>query len=253
MKEIILYDIPGKTQEGKAWSCNTWNARFALNLKGLKYKTEWVEYPDIEALCKQLGAPASGLKSDGVTPHYTLPVIQDPNTGKVIADSSAVAKYLDATYSTSGPRLFPDGTGVLQSAFSDAFVSACFWVLYPVVILATCKHLNPRSYEYFRRTREETMGKLEEVVPEGTEKGETKWKELEEGMTKVAKWFEAGGDKPFVGGDLPIYADIQVAGMLIWAKNVLGKDSKEWGRISAMNGGRWGEFLKDWEQWSQIM
>ncbi|TCD64126.1 hypothetical protein EIP91_004507 [Steccherinum ochraceum] len=253
MEEITFYDIPGKTEEGKAWSPNTWTARFALNLKGLKYKTEWVEYPDIDAVCRQLGAPASGLKSDGITPHYTLPVIHDPNTGKVIADSTTIAEYLDVTYPTAGARLFPENTGVLQAAFRDAFITTCFRVLYPVVVFATCKHLNPRSYEYFKRTREESLGKLEEVVPEGTEKGEGKWKELEEGMTKVAKWFEAGGDKPFVGGDLPIYADTQVASKLIWARTVLGKDSKEWVRIRAMDGGRWEKFLKDWEQWSQVV
>ncbi|TCD62885.1 hypothetical protein EIP91_006269 [Steccherinum ochraceum] len=253
MKKIIFYDIPGKTEDGKAWSPNTWNVRFALNMKGLKYRTEWVEYPDIEAACKQIEAPASDVKSDGVTPHYTLPVIQDPNTGRVIADSIAIVDYLDATYPNTGPPLFPAGTRVLQAAFRDAFASTCSRVLAPVIALATCTHLNPRSYEYFKRTREEVMGKLEEVAPEGTEKGEAKWKELEEGLTTVAKWFEAGGDTLFVGGDAPIYADILLAGRLFWARNVLGKDSKAWARIRAMDGGRWEKFLTEWEKWSQVV
>ncbi|TCD62883.1 hypothetical protein EIP91_006267 [Steccherinum ochraceum] len=276
MKDIIFYDVPGKTEEGKAWSPKTWitryvhrptyarktsmpnftfgSASFALNLKGLKYRTEWVEYPDIEALCKRLGAPASDVKADGITPHYTVPIIHDPNTGKFISDSATISEYLDTTYPTAGVRLFPDGSRVLQAAFSSAVASTCQAPLFSVVVLAVCKHLNPRSAEYFRRTREQKLGsKLEDIAPEGTGKGETKWKELEAAMTKIAAWFELGGGQPFAGGNVPVYADTQLAARLMWARTVLGRDSKQWARIKAMNGGRWEKFLQDLEQWSQVV
>lgn len=227
---------------------------FALNMKGLKYKTEWVEYPDIEAACKRIGAPASDLKSDGVTPLYTLPAIHDPNTGRVIVDSATIAEYLNTTYPNTGPGpLFPKGTRILHAASSAGFMSTCASVLYPTLVYATCQNLLPPSYEYFKRTREESMGNLAEIAPEGTEKGEAKWQALERGMTKMAGWFEAGGDTPFVGGDVPVYADVQIAGRLIWARNVFGKESKAWGRIKAMDGGRWEKFLQRFEQWSQVV
>ena len=62
--------------------------RYALNIKGLPYTTQWVEYPDIERVCKQIGASPAEKKPDNPSQdHYTLPVIQDPNTGRVVSDS----------------------------------------------------------------------------------------------------------------------------------------------------------------------
>ena len=52
--------------------------RYALAFKGLPFRTEWVEYPDVEALCKKIGAKPTEKKDDG-RDHYTFPVIYDPN------------------------------------------------------------------------------------------------------------------------------------------------------------------------------
>ena len=40
--EIVLYDL--KNKHNKCWSLNPWKTRLILNLKGLKYRTEWIEY-----------------------------------------------------------------------------------------------------------------------------------------------------------------------------------------------------------------
>lgn len=65
--QTILYDLP--SQQGTAWSLNPWkskcdpcwdvpvltgSARLILNFKGIDYKTEWVEFPDIEPKMKSL-------------------------------------------------------------------------------------------------------------------------------------------------------------------------------------------------------
>jgi len=59
---IVLYDLPSKGRRS-CWSLNPWKskvislyeevtnstqARMLLNYKGLHYKTEWVEYPDLK-------------------------------------------------------------------------------------------------------------------------------------------------------------------------------------------------------------
>ncbi|TCD62884.1 hypothetical protein EIP91_006268 [Steccherinum ochraceum] len=254
MKEFIFYDMPGRTEATKAWSPNTWNSRFPLNMKGLKYRTEWVEQPDIKALYGQLGITTSDVTWDGVTPFYTVPIIHDPNTNKIVADAAIIADYLDKTYPDVGPQFFPENTRVLHAAYNTAFMEACHVPLFQICVLPTWNNLPLRSYELFKRTREVWLGKLEDIAPEGTEKGEAKWKDLEEGITKIAKWFEVpGGDKPFIGGDVPVFADVQLAGRLHWARIVLGKDSKEWARIKAMNGGRWEKYLHGWQQWAQVV
>ncbi|KAI0682851.1 hypothetical protein BC835DRAFT_807562, partial [Cytidiella melzeri] len=79
---IIFYDIDS-SKPGRAWSPNTWRTRYALNYKGIPYRTEWVEYPDIEPLCKKIGGSATAKKEDG-RDHYTLPMIYDPSTGEVV-------------------------------------------------------------------------------------------------------------------------------------------------------------------------
>lgn len=65
--QTILYDLPSK--RGTSWSLNPWKskhnlnesravltraARLILNFKGIDYKTEWVEFPDVEPKMKSL-------------------------------------------------------------------------------------------------------------------------------------------------------------------------------------------------------
>jgi glutathione S-transferase len=57
------------------------------------------------------------------TPYYSLPVIQDPKTGKVISDSARIADYLDSTYPDT-PKVIPAGTHALQKAFRVAYAGA---------------------------------------------------------------------------------------------------------------------------------
>ena len=66
--------------------------RIALNYKRLPYRTEWVEYPDIEATLRAIGgAPTAKVSlndgSGGKKDHYTLPAIHDSHTNAVITDS----------------------------------------------------------------------------------------------------------------------------------------------------------------------
>lgn len=59
------------------------------------------------------------------TPYYSLPVIQDPNTGeeKIISDSARIAEYLDSTYPDT-PKIVPVGTYTLQKTFMVAYDGA---------------------------------------------------------------------------------------------------------------------------------
>lgn len=105
-----------------------------MNYKGLSYKTVWVEYPDIgkawsdpprlftggtdtdpaartAALAKKIGAKPTATV-DG-EPLYTVPIIHDPNTGSVVADSFYIAQYLDKQY-PGQPTLIPQDTDAFQ-------------------------------------------------------------------------------------------------------------------------------------------
>ncbi|KAJ7164636.1 hypothetical protein C8R43DRAFT_987643 [Mycena crocata] len=236
---IIFYDIPSKAP-GIAWSPNTWKTRYALNYKGLAYKTVWVEYPDIADLCKEIGAKETMIRKDG-SPYYSLPIIHDPNTGAIISDSFRIAEYLDATYADT-PKVIPAGTHTLQKTYMVAYDKATE-PLIRFVIPAVAGILRPRSEEFFVRTREASFGKkLQDVVPTG-EASEKALKELEAGFDKVNGWMKEGD--PFVMGETVSFADFMLAGELHWCLKAFGEDSSMWKDMMKWQGGRWAKLLND--------
>ena len=59
--------------------------RFILSYKNLPFDTVWVEGPDIAPTLKQIGA-SPNKRSDG-SEWYTVPVLDDPNTGAIVTNS----------------------------------------------------------------------------------------------------------------------------------------------------------------------
>ena len=218
--------------------------------KGLAFKTEWVEYPDIEPLCKKLGAPPTGTKGDG-SPLYTLPVIYDPQTKTVVEESFKIAKYLDQTYPDT-PRLIPDNTAGLQSGFRVGFELNVVIPLYDLVVLAVHNNLNPRSQEFFRRTREEDGPKLEDYVP-SEEVRQKLLADVQKGLQRASSWIDHnGGTGLFVMGSIVSQADFGIAGQLMWAKVILGEGSVEWQAITIFENGRWETFMKVLEKYEVL-
>ena len=214
--------------------------RISLNYKGIPYKVEWVEYPDIEAVCKKIGAKPTSKKSDG-TDLYTLPVISDSSTGAVISDSSAIAKYLDETYPDT-PILFPPGK-VAAIELAEWYIMQNFVATMRSIIVPRAHDiLNPRSQEYFRRTREVQFGmKLEEVSPPGPELDEG-ITQMKEGLDKVASlWDKNGTDKPYFFGEEFTYTDVVLVSYILWAKITA---PSIWEKVESGNGGRWVKLLE---------
>ncbi|KAH7913835.1 hypothetical protein BJ138DRAFT_1001413 [Hygrophoropsis aurantiaca] len=244
---IIFYDIPSKLSGG-AWSPNTWKTRYALNIKGVPYKTQWVEYPDIEALALKIGAPPTGAKDDG-SPSYTLPIIQDPNTGKVISDSFIIAEYLDSTY-PSGNTLFPSSSKPLVEAFEAGLMTA----IGPILLLQLALSngiLNPSSEKYFRATREAKFGKkIEEFSPAGVQRDGDLAK-AQEGLATLDGWLSKNSG-PYVLGETVSYADGVLGGWLTWVKLTHGADSAAWKNIASWHGGRWGKYITSLEKYASV-
>ena len=199
----------------------------------MSYKTEWVEYPDIEALYHKLNLPAKFIKRDG-SGYYCLPIIHDPPTNTTIVDSFDIIQYLDKTYPDT-PAIIPNELAPLCAAFLHAGQRSVEKQLWNVVTAAVNDHLSERAQEYYRRTREASEGKkLEDIC---TEK---EWKEAEEGFGFIAKWLDKGGEgRELFLGDKISFPDLQVVGWLLWAKVSLGENSQGWKRICGWHGGRW--------------
>jgi len=249
---IILYDIPS-TVPGNPCSPNTWKVRYCLNYKGIPYRTEWIEFPDIKPHCEKLGIKPTGKAVDG-SDLYTLPAIHDPSTGAYVSESLVIAEYLDKTYPSTKPIL-PHNTLGLQTAFVSAFEGSVMWLLM-FWLPSLLPFLNPPSLEYFRRTREQLIGKkLEDIIPR--EEAVEKWAKAKEDMGRTDAWYAKmdggkGNKTPFLMGDALSFADLAVAGYLISQRIVWGEESEKWQDILTWHGGRWKRLLENLKKYETI-
>ncbi|KAG7086262.1 hypothetical protein E1B28_002229 [Marasmius oreades] len=244
MAAIRLFDITSKLPS-KAWSPNVWKTRYILNYKNLPYETTWVEYPDIASTCLKIGASPTTRAGK-----YTLPVIQDTNTGAVISDSWNIVEYLESTYPPANPEhsLIPPGTRGLQLAFLSAFRTQ-LRALWPIAIPQEVAILTPRSEEYFRKTREEFL--KPENLKEEMVRGH--WNQLERDLGVVDSWIRKE-DIFVMGGGRATYPDFVVAALMIWCRTLWGRESGEWGeRIAKWHGGRWGRLVEKLQEYEKIV
>lgn len=203
-----------------------------------------MEFPDVEAVCKTIGAAPTEKKADGKD-YYTLPVIYDPSTKSAVSDSERIIKYLDETYPDT-PRLFPEGTEAFQSLFSSLVFPSVVVPLLLILVSRISVLLNPRSEKYFRSTREAMFGKkLEELG------SESDWQTLENGLMRIKASMEANGPGKdlLLMGDKIVYSDLFLASALTWARVVAGEESEDWKRIAALHGGTWERYLAQFSQY----
>ncbi|KAI0312021.1 hypothetical protein OF83DRAFT_1166126 [Amylostereum chailletii] len=220
---IVFYDVTRKN-EGitddslLAVSPNTWRVRYALNIKGIPYKTVWLDYAEIGTAIKAIGAEPSGILPSG-EPHYTVPTIYDPSTERIVTDSYEIIDYLEAQYPNTSP-LFAPGTRTLQRAFIDTVVLPLSKMIFPVLVFDMIALCTETGAPVWRAARERTLGvTLEEVAAKGERREElisAFLKRLEE----IGRWMDANGEGAvFLTGDAPSGADCDLAGWLtLWQR-----------------------------------
>lgn len=206
-----------------------------MNVKGIAYKTEWIEFPDIEPLYKKHGIATTATKADG-TPLYSVPLIYDPSTKMFISDSFAIAEYLDRTY--PGPKLFPYETLAIQSLVGSAYARH-IWPVLPLAMITATLKLHPVSEVFYREkiTRPFVSGVSEDETSKNV-----RWDQFREGLGEVDTWYSKTAGS-FLMGDTVSWGDIVVASSLIWIRILWGEESKEWKMITSWHGGRWAGLL----------
>jgi glutathione S-transferase len=198
MNSIRLYDLA--TRDDRRPSPYCWRAKYALAHKGLPFETVAVGFTDISTLFD------GGYK--------TVPILEDG--GEVIADSWAIADYLDQSY-PDRPRLFGSATERALCRFLEASLamSANRHVV-TVAVMDIHDHLRDSDQAYFRASREKRLGRsLEEVVAGREARLET----VRAGYDSLRLTLEHG--EPFLSGAAPGYADYIAAGALLWPASVL--------------------------------
>jgi glutathione S-transferase len=192
---IELYDLAG-AEEDRRFSPFCWRTRLALAHKGLPVRTIPWRFTEKEKI-----AP---------TGQGRVPVIVDD--GRWIADSWAIALYLEATY-PDRPSLFGAAAGKALSRFYNNWADV---VLHPALIrlnlLDIWHHVAAQDKEYFRRSREQRFGtSLEAFVADRDQRLQG----FRQSLTPLRLTLEA---QPFLGGEAPLYADYIVFGAFQWTR-----------------------------------
>lgn len=163
-------------------------ARLILNFKGIPYKTEWLEYPDIAPTLKSFGIPPSEPPCTA----YTSPTIRISD--KYVMDSRKIADVLEKEYPS--PSLHLDSP-ILKKV--EELAPQCITALVPVYIPRAPRYvLNPPSAEYFDRTRAARFGMPLSQL-ENEKGGESAWKIAEPKWKELGTLLKAEGGPFFMG------------------------------------------------------
>ncbi|KAJ3540396.1 hypothetical protein NM208_g5085 [Fusarium decemcellulare] len=211
--EIVLYDLANT--KNVCFSPVVWRIRLMLNYKQIPYKTIFLEFPDIEPTLKDLGL-ASHDPGSGSKHNYTVPAIYHVPTNTYMMDSLPIAKFLESTYPSPEVLLTSELGSEIESKARKAIGPAFGTSVMPREI----NILSPRAQEYFRRTREASLGRrLEDLLD--PEKEEQAWNAVKDNMRAVGELIRTNqADGPFVLGAQPSYTDFFIAGSLQSARTI---------------------------------
>lgn len=190
---VILYDLVGR--EDRRFSPNCWRTRMALAHKGLDCTATPTRFSDIKGIC------GGGQRS--------VPVIDDG--GQIIADSWAIAQYLESQY-PDAPSLFGPEGEALTGFFQHWIHTAVFPALIPLIILDIHDHLQPEDQGYFRESREKRFNRTLEILQA---EGETRLPEFRQTLEPARRSLK---ERPFLGGENPRYVDYLLFGVLQWSR-----------------------------------
>ncbi|TGQ12093.1 MULTISPECIES: glutathione S-transferase family protein [unclassified Mesorhizobium] len=192
---ILLYDLVGH-DAARPFSPHCWKTKMALAHKGLaatKVPTRFLEVPGVEG---------------GVS--KTVPVIRDGE--RVVADSFAIALYLDEAY-PDRPTLFGGEGGKAMARFIERWSQ---FTIHPYVATVALTGLHAMQDEanaaYFRESREQRYGKRLEEVVANRDAGLSAFRAALEPLRSTLAY------QPFIGGASPLFADYIVFGALQWGR-----------------------------------
>jgi glutathione S-transferase len=194
---LKLFELVG-TDEGRPFSPFCWRTRMALAHKGLSAQT----------------IPWCFTDKDAIAPHQSekVPVLIDGDSS--VADSWAIANYLEDAY-PDRPSLFGGAGGRAMGRMMNWWGDiAVVGGMFPLIVADIPGHLKPMDAQYFRRTREARFGKPLEEVAAGRDKSVEGFRRTLDPMRLTLK------TQAYLGGEKPNYADYIVFGAFQWARVV---------------------------------
>lgn len=224
--------------------------------KGLPFRTEWVELPDIKQVCQKIGAPPTDIRpqldGSGLHEHYTAPFIYDSNTKRAVSDSLLIAKYLDETYPDL-PTLMPPGTEIAITLFNKYVDRQIFGTIFPVVAPVLHSKLSKSSSDYLSKSCSLWLGlKLSDVCLTGS-KRDSDLEQVQMALTLLAEFYrqrkDIAGKQTFLIGDTFTYADIIIGSIIHFPATILSDVEFDLEEIKTANDGTWGRVIDELEKY----
>ena len=191
---VTLYDLAG-AEDDRRFSPFCWRTRLALAHKGLAVEAVPWRFTETDKIA---------FSGQG-----KVPVIVDD--GKTVFDSWTIADYLDATYPERPLLASPPERALAKfvSAWTDT-------VLHPglarLIVSDVHDHLHEKDKPYFRKSREDRYGMTLEAFSADRE---TKLAAFRQSLTPLRMTLQS---QPYLGGEMPNYADYVVFGGFQWAR-----------------------------------
>ena len=194
---IKMYDLAG-ADSNRRFSPYCWRTKLALAHKQLAVETIPWHFTDKAAI-----AFANSER---------VPVIVDD--GKPVADSWAIANYLEDAY-RSKPSLFGGAVGCSLARFYNAWADT---VLHPAMArflaLDILNHIAKEDQAYFRKSREDRFGMTLEEFCKDREARLPAFSQLLEPLRQTL------ASQPFLAGQQPLYPDYILFGSFMWARSI---------------------------------
>lgn len=192
-----LFELCG-TETERVFSPFCWRTRMALAHKDLKTET----------------IPWRFSEKDAIAPHQSdkVPVLIDGETS--VADSWAIANYLEDTY-PDRPSLFGGeggrAMGRMLNWWGDTVVLGG---IFPMIAADIHGHLRPADQAYFRKTREARLGK---TLEQGASTRDVAVEAVRKSLDPMRLTLKT---QAYLGGASPNYADYIVFGPFQWARAI---------------------------------
>ncbi|KAL2015377.1 hypothetical protein VTK56DRAFT_5753 [Thermocarpiscus australiensis] len=201
--QIVLFDLPSRPPRS-CWSLNPWKTRFLLNYKGLDYRTEWLEYPEIKPRLEGHVTPADGAM------RYTIPTVLLPD-GRYVMDSRKIADVIEAEHPSPSVHLDSPYLAKVEGIIARSFAHVA-----PILLPAVPRTiLADASIPYWMETRSKMVGKpLDQFERENP--AEKAWDALEPALRDATALLEENAQGPFFMGGEVSYADFVWGGFLLF-------------------------------------
>ncbi|KAF2828685.1 hypothetical protein CC86DRAFT_368847 [Ophiobolus disseminans] len=258
---LIFYDISSPKQP-RSYAPNPSKARLALSFKGVPFKTTWTDLLDIPDVRKGLNCPATRKLDDG-SDYYTLPMLRDPSSNKIIGDSFDIANYLEDTFPDSGGCLFPPNStrtgldyespnkdlvfyapvtlneGAKHEAYAqfNAHVDTTFSA--HIVLVAQNIPFNPSTADAVKANmaKRAHLPSWDSLSIEGEAREQVR-KAFKEALASLAELFTRNEGGPYLEGERANYADLIVGGWLNMMYSTMPEE--EWKDFATWHGGVFG-------------